>query len=182
MSLALGLDPGFACLGYAVVELTGTTISVKTLGIIRTEKSDKKRKVLASDDNLRRARELVRAFHPIAEGTVAICAEAMSFPRNSSAAAKVAMCWGVVACLSELMDVPIVQVSPKELKRAVCGNATASKEEVAKALDQRFGRTFAEELVGKGVAPSFHEHPYDALGAVVASLESEVLRMARRLG
>jgi crossover junction endodeoxyribonuclease RuvC len=180
VALALGIDPGFASLGYALVDVSVSEVVVGSLGVITTEKSNKKQNVLASSDNLRRARELARLLQPLVQEAGVICVEAMSFPRNASAAAKVAMSWGVLACLSELSDVPIVQVSPKELKQAVCGDATASKEKVAEALDRRFARSFGAELVGRGVAKSLHEHAYDALGTVVASLSSEVLRALRR--
>lgn len=178
----LGIDPGFSSLGYALVDLKGTDeVVVEGLGCIRTEKSSKKGKVLASDDNTRRARELFRALLPLMEGVVAICTESQSWPRNASSSAKVGMGWGVIAALSELMDVPILMASPQGLKRAVCGKATASKEEVQEAVDKRFGRDFGSELVDNGLAKTYHEHPYDALGAVLACLDDEVLRIARRL-
>jgi len=181
MALIVGLDPGFACLGYAVADVKSDKIEVMGLGVLRTERSDKKRKVLASDDNLRRCKELVRLVLPLSEGAVAFCAESMSFPRSSSVAAKMAMCWGMMATLSEIREIPILQVSPKELKRKVCGNASASKIEVGEALDKRFDRSFGQELLAKGVTRSFHEHAYDALGTIVASLDGEFLQLLRRL-
>ena len=52
----LGLDPGFASIGAAVFELSKTGEVVSEVSVFKTSKSDKKRKVRASDDNLRRAR------------------------------------------------------------------------------------------------------------------------------
>ena len=184
MARVLGIDPGFASLGFALADVHGNGVAgldVVTLGVVRTEKSDAKRAVLAADDNLRRARELTRVLTPLFEGVQVVCAESMSFPRNSSAAAKVAMCWGVVASLAEQRDIPIVQVSPKELKKTVCGDAAASKEMVQKALDGLLGRVFSTELLGNGVPAGLHEHAYDALGTIVAARNSEVLRLIRRL-
>jgi hypothetical protein len=91
------------------------------------------------------------------------------------------MGWGVICSISELTDVPILQVSPMALKREICGKKTATKEEVAEALNERFGRDFGAELLDNGFPASVHEHPYDALGAIVACLDDEVLRIARRL-
>lgn len=182
----LGLDPGFANLGYATVALSADgTLQPSNLGVFETDKSTVKRNVLASDDNVRRAREISRFLRDLmTDGPLgpvrAICAETMSFPRSSSVAAKMAMCWGVVASLSEELDIPILQATPQGLKLAVCNNKSASKEDIAKALEKRFGKKLMTDLL-KETTASKQEHPFDALGAVVACSDSEVLRLARRM-
>ena len=182
--LLMGIDPGFASMGFALVELDGgiygsTPISVVSMGVIRTEKSDKKQNVLASNDNFRRARELSRELRKIPRPDV-ICAESMSYPRNSSAAAKVSMAWGIIADYCEASGTPMLMATPKELKRAVCGNAGASKEEVQAALKTRYGSTLEDLLHKAGIPAGQWEHPFDALAAVTACLESETLRLLRR--
>lgn len=180
--LVLGLDPGFANVGWALVELDGSGGKEVLLGmgLISTEKSAKKQNVLASNDNYRRAREIARALRAMTPKPHVICAEAMSFPRNASAAAKVAMTWGVVADYCESEGIAMLMASPKELKNAVCQNASASKEEVQAALRIRFGARPGELLKAAGVPPSSQEHPYDGLAAVVACLPSETLTLLRR--
>jgi len=186
MARVLGLDPGFATCGYALVDLTrkdgAPFVDVRSLGTLRTAKADKKRKVLAADDNLRRAQELIRALYPLASNAQAIVAESMSFPRNSAAAAKMAMCWGIVATLAEMNDLPIVQATPKEIKIAVAGVGTATKEDVAAAVCAKCGRQFSEELLAQGLPKGMHEHAYDAVASVLACLNSDVLRAIRRAG
>jgi Holliday junction resolvasome RuvABC endonuclease subunit len=181
----LGLDPGFACVGYALAHLLPDgEIKPVAIGVLRTEKSNKKANVFASEDNVRRSREIskfLRSLLKSENGTVhALCAETMSFPRSASVAAKMAMCWGVVSCLSDIFDVPVLQASPQGLKLKVAGEKTASKEDVQKALEAKFG---AEKLAAMmpDVPPSLLEHPFDALGAIVACNDSEVLRLARRM-
>jgi crossover junction endodeoxyribonuclease RuvC len=185
MVSVLGIDPGFASIGYARVLFDGERLEVERMGVFRTEKSSNKRKVFASDDNMRRAREihtfLCDLLREGPHGPVrAVCAETMSFPRSSSVAAKMAMCWGVLAGLSQQFDVPILQASPMELKNKVAGSKKASKEEVQAALEKRFGKSKLQKLCAD-VPASFFEHPYDALGAVVACSDSEVIRLARRM-
>ena len=183
MSLVLGLDPGFSCVGYALVRLDGDTESPLAMGVVRTEKASKKQNVFASEDNLRRAREITAALNKIFKGhkIQAMCAETMSVPRSSSVAAKMAMCWGVVACFSELLNVPLVQATPKALKKGVTGHADSSKEDIIEALLSRYGIEVLNGLVDD-VPPSLREHPFDALGAVVACRDSELLRLLRRQG
>jgi crossover junction endodeoxyribonuclease RuvC len=177
----LGIDPGFASLGYAVVELEEENLIPLQLGVVRTEKSNTKANVLASDDNVRRIREISGTIYTLMEGKLAICTESQSWPRNASASAKVGMAWGALAGFSEILDIPLLQVSPMGLKKAVTGNKGATKEQVMAALNERFGRDFAAELVKQGVPASQHEHAYDALGAVVAMENSETFRLARRM-
>ena len=173
----LGLDPGFASLGYALVALHPVRETILSMGVIRTSKSTAKQGVLAADDNLRRARELWSLINQQLTAVEVICAESMSFPRNSQAAAKVAMSWGVIAALAEQRGLPIVQASPQAIKKSLCGVKSASKEEVQAALTARYGALPLDPKVPKGE----HEHAFDALAAVVCCLDSEVLRMARKL-
>jgi Holliday junction resolvasome RuvABC endonuclease subunit len=184
----LGIDPGFASVGLASVKLDRGTLSLEDFAVLRTSKSARKQRVLASDDNFRRARELTRMLVEELEGRdpgegppgiQAVCAEAMSYPRSSSVAAKMAMCWGVLAALCEDRRLAMVQVSPQEVKKCLCGVRDASKERVQAALDHRFPN--ARGLLTKLAIPkSLQEHPYDALAAVVACAHSEVVvAMAR---
>jgi len=173
----LGIDPGLANFGYAVVEFGSWGKKLVKLGHIRTEKSDKKKAVRSSDDNTRRAREifqplttLISDFRPNV-----LCTEAMSFPRSSSASHKLGISWGVVVGLSCIFELPIVQASPQDIKQKVCDNKKASKEDVQLALNAMYGDAADVEQFVK----TKREHPFDALGAVEACLDSEVVRLAR---
>lgn len=184
-AVLLGLDPGLANLGIAVVELVGGGDKLVHLDVMRTEKSAKKRDVLASDDNLRRAREVsVRLMSVFTTYKIAaICAESMSFPRSSSAAAKMAMCWGAAAMLVAQNDIPLVQASPQEIKQTVCGRKDASKEDVEAAVRARYPNAHGL-FSGRAppIAPSYREHAYDAAAAIMTALvKSEAVRAIRKM-
>ncbi len=106
------LDPGFASVGYAVLLCEGDTVTLSRFGLCRTKKSTDS-EVYASDDNLRRAVEVSAALSALVTESSApalgFCVEAFSFPRNASNAAKVALTWGVLACLSESLAIPLWQ-------------------------------------------------------------------------
>lgn len=184
--MVLGVDPGFASTGAAVVRLTPDgKAQPLILRVLRTEKASKKANVFASEDNVFRSRTIYRqlkalALDPAYGPVKAICAETMSFPRNAGTAAKMAMCWGVISGLAEEFDIPIIQATPQGLKKVVAGAKTASKEDIQRALEKLFGREKLEALC-VDIPASFQEHPFDALGAVVACSDSEVLRLARRM-
>jgi len=178
--VVLGLDPGFSFLGAAVVEIQPRGERVLALELVRTAKESKKRQVLAADDNVRRAREICASLQAIVSDRkpVLFACESMSFPRNSSVAAKMALGWGVVAAVAQLNGIPIVQVSPQSMKKRLCGVHNATKEQLEEALVARYGEKIIKLFDGpKGQ----REHPMDALGAIVACLESEPCRMARMM-
>jgi len=190
-AFAMGVDPGFATMGLTLVQLNRDPMydEVLTLQVFRTQKSSKKQKVLAADDNVRRCRELVRYTRPWIKEQggaelVVICAEAMSFPRSSSAAAKVAMAWGMITTFAELHNLPILQASPKEIKKATTGRTSATKEEVEEALQIKYRMKPKDKVVSefyRSVPKSAREHAWDALGSVVACQESETVRLARKM-
>ena len=188
--LVLGLDPGLAKMGVVLIELTTDQVILRKAAVIRTEKSDKKVKVLATEDNLRRSCEIYRTLKTFASVgnryAQVICTESMSWPRSAGAAAKVALAWGTVAALAVELDVPVVQVSPMELKNRITGVKTATKRQVEGILRARFGADVAATGIDRhyrdgGVASTLQEHIWDAAGAVIASLDGEVLRMARSM-
>lgn len=172
----LGIDPGFATLGLAIVDVAAA-VTVARTWVFRTEKSPRKHAVRASDDNVRRAREIaeelratIRTYRP-----AAIATEGQSWPRNAGASAKVGIAWGVLAAVADAHQLPMVQASPQQIKRVLCGVKTATKEQVIAAVEARFGE------VGWPPQASLREHAADAIGAVVACLDSSVLQMARRM-
>lgn len=178
--IVLGLDPGFASLGWALVEITSQDERILHVGTIRTAKA--RTRVLVTDDLHRRGQELARALAALLESypTVgAICAESWSQPRNASAAAKVARAWGVIDALAEARALPLLSASPQAIKKAMTGKASASKEEVIAALDALLDGGMEAALVAGKVNKGQREHAADAVGAVVACLDHPHLRLAR---
>ncbi len=178
----LCIDPGFASFGYATLLFADRSpVRVGEFGVIRTAKSAKKHHVLSVEDNLRRAHEIAAKLRWLATRgrTVGICAEAMSFPRSSSVAAKMAMAWGILASLSEATAIPILQASPQEVKKSVCGVKTATKEEVISAVQRLYPETVAKS---EGLPQGIWEHCYDAVAVGHLMLTSDTVRMARLSG
>jgi Holliday junction resolvasome RuvABC endonuclease subunit len=183
--MILGLDPGFANLGWCRASYTNDAFAILEMGCIQTKKDG--RKVLQSVDNVRRARAITLELRDLVwqyagDGEPvrivdAIALEAMSFPRNASSASKMSMTWGVISALSGLWDIPMIQASPQDIKEAVVGSRKASKGEMEATLSGRYPEVLK---CLEGIPMGRREHPYDALGAIVASLGSEVVKMGLR--
>jgi Holliday junction resolvasome RuvABC endonuclease subunit len=175
--IVLGVDGGFASMGLAAVALQLDQVLVRRAWVVRTEKSDKKLGVRSGDDSSRRARELA---HEVDQAIVthqvgAIAIESPSWPRNAGVAAKMGISFGVVFALAEKHRLPLVMASPVAVKLAVTGAKVSTKDEVIAEIERRF----------PGIAlpkqKTLREHAADAVGVVLACLNSDALQMARRL-
>lgn len=174
--IALGIDPGLASFGVALVSVEADGIELKNAEVIRTEKSPKKRTVLQADDLVRRLREIANVLEDWFPPVDVVCAESMSWPRNASAAAKMASTWGLIVAIAD--GRPLIQASPQRIKRVLTGSASASKGAVAEAVRTRFHNV--DDILAH-VPASKREHAYDAAAAVLASLDSDVIRALRRV-
>lgn len=179
MSFALiGVDPGFATFGWSVCEVGDGKLLLKSMGLIETKKSNKKLKVLASSDNLRRARELYVQLNKVVKkvrseyGKIAFAAESQSWPRNAGSSAKVGMGWGVLACVAA--GDPVEQVSPQALKKHITGRSSASKDEIEAAVTKLF--PLVPNILG-GLPHGKWNHPVDSLAVSITALaQSEMLK------
>lgn len=189
-SYAIAIDPGFASAGVAVVKLVpaGRMNEVVFVNVWTTEKSDKKRGVRAADDDFQRARlisgEMLEVFTRFVP--VVVVSESKSPVRNASAAAKVAMMVGALACEVERRKLPYVQASPQDVRVALRLNKGASKDDVQLAVSQRlrgdlpkFFRGLASASTTAKKAEALARHPWDALAAFVACEDSDVIRALR---
>lgn len=172
-------------MGYALVSYSGskTDLRVLEMGVLATSKSA--HKVRLSEDNVRRSRLLTRKLDEKIVGLYedvdrfqfpsCICSEAMSYPPSATRAHQLGISWGIVSALAETRGLPIVQVSPQDLKHICTGSRTASKGELRARLSMDYPSSM-EAFEKAEVTASKAEHCWDALGAVVACLDTEIVR------
>lgn len=135
----LGVDTGFSDVGWALVAARASGPDVLDIGLIRTQKASKKRRLLDSEDNIRRGREIAAAFEELSLNPrlAFLAVESQSWPRNSSVSAKIGHTWGILCSLAHRRGLTVLQYSPQDLKQASTGKKTATKSEmisVARAL------------------------------------------------
>ncbi len=189
--ICLGVDPGFASLGLAAVQLfRNAKPLVIRVAVVRTEKAAKKRAILSSDDNVDRARTLARTFRnwtrverpyggPNDDNTArvrVIGAESMSYARNASAAHKVGICWGVIVAVADAEGLPIAQTSPQDVKKRAAGAKTASKMDVQLAVSAACDFLPEPAEVLRDMALGQREHAYDAIASALAVIDGDLVR------
>lgn len=179
----LAFDPGFANLGYCVMELGELGPYVRSFGHFETKLSaknkQKKREVLSTADNSRRGAELATFMMAlVTKETIVIAAEAFSPARNASAAAKMARCWGILDAMAALHGMSILEASPQQVKVGATGNASASKEEVEAGMIARYPEL---RTMGAGIAKTNREHPFDAVAVAHVMLRRPEVTMVIRM-
>ena len=178
----LGIDPGFASVGIVIVGMPSVGAPSLLYGDVwHTSKSSKKQNVLAANDNVRRTRLLARQFLSIIDQyqVKLIAAEYMSFPRNASNAAKMALCWGAISTVCEVLDpMPLLQASPQNVKKSLCDSADASKEDVWKAACVHYPNL---EAMLDAQAKGDREHLGDAAAVTVTVRDSDEMRLLRSM-
>lgn len=179
-----GIDPGFANFGFAAVELLPTAENILHIEVIRTKPSPNKRRILTGDDNNRRAQEIARQLMRLFDEyrPLLIAVEEMSYPPNASAAGKMMMARGIVIALSVARPrpIPIRCIGPQELKLATAGSKKATKVMVAEAVYRRYPESRALTRFLTSTPKTKQEHGIDAIGAVVATLGSDVIAAIRQ--
>ncbi len=171
--MALGVDPGLANFGWALAEVTHDAIEPLCVGVIFTEKSKKRAKVLAPDDEFRRSKELFAELSGIVRrnDVKLICAEGMSSPRNAVTVRMLGFAWGVLASLCSDLGVPLVQTSPNRLKKALCGRVSVTDVQLHARVIELYPKM--ELLVQSITQKTKREHAFDAMAAIEACRHAE---------
>ena len=120
----IGIDPGLATTGWAVVDFEGREISeVVEYGVIETEKGlDAGTRLSEIHSDLS---EICSEFKPEIAGV-----ETLIFCNNAKTAMKVGEARGVALLVLNNCDVEICEYTPLQLKNSICGYGKADKAQV----------------------------------------------------
>lgn len=175
--IVLGVDPSLCNTGLAAVDLSPAGYRVVEALVVRTDPSAKRRRFLVGDDDARRVALIAGALDAAItkHRPVALVVEAPAGSKGARAARALGLAIATVVTVAKLRQLPLLQVQPLDVKRATCGTKNATKGDVIAAVERRFPDVQWPEPA------SVIEHAADAVGAVLAALDSDVLRMARRM-
>jgi len=119
----LGIDPGYAILGYGVVDVTGTKLTPVDYGVIATTPDER------LPERLNRlydgTKALIERFSP----DMAVFEE-LFFYRNTTTALAVGAGRGVAILAAQRAGIPLYEYTPMQIKLAVTGNGHADKRAV----------------------------------------------------
>lgn len=127
----LGLDPGIGRLGYAVIDAAGGQVRCLTCGCYETPASHAPgARLLELRDAVQ---SLVRQFPP----DQAVL-ERLYFSNNVRTAMAVAEARGMLLTLLAEKKIPVLEVSPQEVKSGVTGSGNAPKVQVQRMVARLF--------------------------------------------
>ncbi|WKZ86267.1 hypothetical protein N5B55_04775 [Ralstonia pickettii] len=180
----LGLDPSLSNFGIAkmTLDLTDMSVDVDDLVLVKTEPEQDKKKKKAVRQNsldLERGRILHDALIEHAKGFQIAVAEVPVGSQSARAMASYGVCIGVLAAC----PVPMIQVTPSEVKMAGFGVKTATKDEMIEWAMQTYPAApwLMRKEKGKLLPIAANEHLADAVAAVHAGILTDQFRQATAL-
>ncbi len=119
----LGIDPGFAIVGYGIIDHTGNKFKTIEYGAVTTE---------ATEDMFVRFKKIYDGVTEIIERTNpdAMAIEELFFNSNQKTAINVAQARGIILLAAMNKNVPIFEYTPLQVKQAVVGYGRADKTQV----------------------------------------------------
>lgn len=119
----LGIDPGYAIVGYGVVDYAKNRFSVKGFGAITTKANTpfpERLSVIYND-----MCEIIEKYKPDR-----LSIEKLYFNTNSTTAIDVAQARGVIVLAAKNKGIDIFEYTPLQVKQAVTGYGRAEKHQV----------------------------------------------------
>ena len=163
--IILGIDPGYAILGYGVLEADGRKVRPLDYGVVETKVGTpfpERLDMLYAGVN-----ELLRLHKPD-------CAvfEELFFYHNATSAIQVGAGRGVAMLAAQQGGIPLYEYTPMQIKLAVTGNGHADKKQVQQMVKLLLNLTTVPKP----------DDAADALGAAICHANtSEVSRVEFRI-
>ncbi|HNR17523.1 MAG TPA: crossover junction endodeoxyribonuclease RuvC [Chitinophagaceae bacterium] len=150
VKIILGIDPGTIVMGYGLITVNGSEVSLLELGVLKPGKVKDSYKKLQLIFNT--VSGLITKYQP-----TDFAIEAPFFGKNVQSMLKLGRAQGVAIAAAMRHGLEVTEYSPKKVKQSVTGNGNADKEQVMKMLQTLL---------------SFKENPkqYDATDALAVAL------------
>lgn len=180
----LGIDPSLTATGWSVIAVNTDTRQIErviALGLIETAPT-KIKSVRKSSDALERSRKIRNELLTvIAQHNIKLAASEIPSGAQSASAC---YAFGIVVGLLAALPVPLIEVTPTEVKLATCGNKIADKEDIVnwacklnhlEKLNWPSTRVANDWMIrfDGGFIGKKAEHPADSCGAVAAALRTQ---------
>ena len=146
----LGIDPGYAIMGYSILEKSGTSLKLIAVGAVTTDKDmamPERLKVLYGS-----LMEIIAEYQP-EEAAI----EELYFNTNAKTVIFVGEARGIAILACANSGLPIYEYTPLQIKTSVTGNGRAEKKQVQNMVKMLLGM---DDII----------RPDDAADAVAAAI------------
>ncbi len=125
--IILGIDPGFARVGWAIIESQKSNVKTQNYGCIETSRNFDSQKRLVGV--YKQVCALIKKYKP---DILAI--EELFFTNNAKTAFKVGEARGAITLAGALQKIPVASYTPMQVKLAVTGYGSADKGQVGRMI------------------------------------------------
>jgi len=151
----IGIDPGTGILGFGVIDVEGTKMSLVDAGVITTPAHTPHGERL--EDIYDSLTEIIRDNKPDQ-----MSIEKLFFSRNITTAMSVAEARGVALLVGVQAKIPIFEYTPNQIKQTVTGSGSADKKQV-------------QEMVRMQLALKEVPKPDDCADAIAAAITHSLM-------
>ncbi len=121
--IVLGIDPGYAIVGFGVIDYTNNAFTPLSYGAVTTKAKTKfEHRLTEIYDDLK---QIIQSTKP-----EAIALESLFFTTNQKTAIAVAQARGVILLAASKACVPVFEYTPMQVKQSVSGYGKATKKQV----------------------------------------------------
>jgi crossover junction endodeoxyribonuclease RuvC len=124
----LGIDPGYATLGWAIID---GNLKIVDYGLVETNNNsriDERLFIIHNEIN-----KIIANYSP-----QCVAIEKLFFAKNTKTAIDVAKCIGVVLLTAKLNNLNYDEYSPSQVKNAITGYGRASKDQIQNIIMKIF--------------------------------------------
>lgn len=123
----LGIDPGTARVGWAILTVLGTQNTATAYGCITTPEHDTPEHRLLTIH-----RELLKIIKVHTPDAMSV--EELFFATNAKTVIPVGQSRGVILLTAALSGIPVISYTPLAVKRTICGDGKADKAQILKMI------------------------------------------------
>jgi crossover junction endodeoxyribonuclease RuvC len=134
----LGIDPGSRLSGYGCVDLVGRKLEAVEHGTFKLASTSGKQEVELDQRLLLLFQGITEVIERLKPDAFVL--ERVFFAKNAVSSLKLGQARGVALVCGALARIPIFEYSPSEVKRAVAGNGSADKDQMARVLELLLGK------------------------------------------
>ena len=127
--IILGIDPGTLMMGFGIIKVTGQTIVLIEMDVLKL--SPKKDAYERLQLIHKKVCELVHTHH-----TQELAIEAPFFGKNVQSMLKLGRAQGVAIAAAMQSGMPVTEYSPRKIKQSITGNGNSDKTQVMKMLQR----------------------------------------------
>lgn len=167
-----GLDPSLSNFGMVKGSLSGELFTLTDLTLVTSEPDNKnKKQVRKNSDDLNRARKLHQGLMSFIKDVDLLFVEIPVGSQSARSMASYGICLGLLGSI----QIPMIQVTPAEVKLAATGSKTASKSAMITWATTQFPDAgwFTRKVKGVVSYTNKNEHPADALAAIYAGVRTD---------